>query len=191
MSDTLRTALLFLISTIFNLYLFVLVIRIILVFVHADYFNPFTQFITRLTNFIVKPLRKWLPNIQNIETASIALMFVLEIIKFALIVSIGYGAPNVTGLPILAIADMLSLLLQTFTYAILLQVILSFVQPMSPLTQVLWRFNSPIMHPLQRLIPPVGGFDLTPIPALIILQILNIVLVNPLMAFGQSVTFGY
>jgi YggT family protein len=190
MSDTIRTALLFLIETLFNIYLFILVIRIILVWVRADYFHPLTQFIVKLTDVLIKPLRKVLPNVRNFETASIVMVLAIEIIKFFLIACISFGFPNLFGIPILAIGDSIALVLQTFTYAILLQVILSFLHPMSPLMALVSRFNSPIMRPLQQVIPIIGGFDITPIPALIGLQLLNIILVAPLMTLGQNISFG-
>jgi len=190
MSDTLRTALLFLIDTVFNLYLFILIIRVILAMGRANYFNPITQFIVRFTDPLVKPLRKLIPNVKNVEIATLLVIFAIEIIKFFLIACISYGFPNLLGIPILAIANSLSLLLQIFTYAIILQAILSFLQPHSPLMSVLSQFNAPILHPFQRLVPPVGGLDLTAIPALISLQLLGILLVSPLIAVGQGIAFS-
>lgn len=190
MSDTMRRALMFLIDTLFNLYLFILVVRLVLAWVRSDYFNPVTQFVVKMTDIFVRPLRRIFPNIKNLETATLVLILVIEMVKFFLITFISYGFPNLLGLPILASADLLYLILQTFTYAIILQAILSFVQPASPLLHVLYRFSSPIMRPIQRLVPPVGGIDLSPIPALIILQLMGIVLVTPLMALGQGITLG-
>ena len=189
MSDTIRAALLFLINTVFDLYLFIVVIRIILAWVGANYFDPVTQFVTKCTNFIVKPLRYLLPNFRKLETASVVLLLVLEIIKFLLIALLSFGFPHILGLVILAFADSIKLLLLTFFYAILLQAILSWVQPQAPMNRVLYQFNSPIMAPLQRVIPLISGIDISPIPALIILQLLIIILVNPLMGLGLGLAF--
>jgi len=185
-----NSALLFLISTLFDLYLCILIIRLILVWARTDYYHPFTKFIVTLTQFLVNPLRRILPNIGRFETASFVLIFVLEILKFLLISLLSIGTPNFIGLPILAVADMIKLVLNTFFYAILLQVILSWVQPFSPLNSILNRVTSPIMYPIQRVVPPVAGIDISPIPALILLQLLIILLVNPLMAFGVNIAFG-
>lgn len=190
MSDTMRAAALFLVNTLFDLYLFVLVIRLILVWVRSDYFNPVTQFIVKLTDFIIRPLRRIIPNIKSLETATVVVIFILEVVKYFFITWMSIGSPSWAGLPILASADLLYLIIQTFTYAIILQAVLSFVQPMSPLMYTLSRFTSPLMQPLERVIPLVGGINITPIPALLILQLLNIVLVSPLMAMGQSVAFS-
>jgi YggT family protein len=190
MSDTIRAALLFLINTVFDLYLFILVVRIILAWVGANYFDPVTQFIIKCTDFIVKPLRRLIPNFRRVETASIVLLLLIEIIKFLLVSLLSFGFPHLLGLFILAIGDSLKLILLTFFYAILLQAILSWIQPNAPMNRVLYQFTSPIMGPLHRVIPPIGGIDISPIPALIILQLLIIILVNPLMGFGLGVAFG-
>lgn len=189
MSDTLRAALLFLITTVFDLYLFVLTIRLILAWVNADYFHPATQFIVRCTNFLVLPLRKYIPNFRSLESATVICILVIAMIKFFLISLLSFGLPNVFGLLVLAISDLIKLILETFFYAILLQAILSWLQPGSPIARVLEKFNSPIMQPLQRIIPPISGFDVSPIPALIILQLLIFVIVKQLVYIGWRIAF--
>lgn len=182
-----NSALLFLINTVFDLFLFILMVRIILVYVRANYFDPLTQLITKLTDFAVKPLRRIIPNIYRFETASIVLVIILELIKFSLILSLTVGIHNIMALFIFSFADMIKLLLQTFFYAILIQAIMSWVQPVSMMAHSLYQITQPIMRPFRRLIPPVSGFDVSPIPALILLQVLIILLVNPLMSFGKTV----
>ncbi|RDI41319.1 YggT family protein [Aquicella lusitana] len=190
MFNTLHTAILFLISTLFDLYLFLLTVRIILVYVGANYFDTITQFVVKLTDVIVRPLRRLIPNIQRIETASIVAVLVLETLKFFLISILSYGMPNPVGLLILAIGDFIKLILVTFFYAIILQVVLSWLQPQSPVNRTLYQFTSPVMRPFQRLIPPISGIDISPIPALIVLQLLIILLANPIMAAGMGVALG-
>lgn len=190
MSDAFHAGLLFLINTLLDLYLFVLVIRIILAYVGSNFFDPVTQFVVKLTDFMVKPLRRILPNFNGIEMAGIVLVLVIEIVKFLLISSLSFGFPHIPGLLILAITDSIKIVIETFFYAILLQAILSWVQPRSPINRTLYQFTSPIMRPLQRFIPLVGGFDISPIPALIGLQLLIIILVDPLRAIGWVMAFG-
>ncbi|OGT37740.1 MAG: hypothetical protein A3F11_00975 [Gammaproteobacteria bacterium RIFCSPHIGHO2_12_FULL_37_14] len=190
MSNTLNSALLFLVKTLFDLYLTLLVIRIILVYVKANYFDPITQFVVKLTDFPVKPLRRLIPNIRNLELSSIVLTFTLEVIKFVLLSFITYMSSTFLGLLLLALGDTLNLVIQLFFYAILLQAILTWVQPGSSFNRLLYQFTSPVMQPFQRIIPPLGGIDISPIPALITLQLLNIILVNPLMSAGFGASLG-
>ncbi|OGT44124.1 MAG: hypothetical protein A3F42_04180 [Gammaproteobacteria bacterium RIFCSPHIGHO2_12_FULL_37_34] len=190
MSNTLNSGLLFLIKTLFDLYLTVLVIRIILVYVKANYFDPITQFVVKLTDFLVKPLRRILPTIRNFELSSIVLTLILEIIKFVLLAMLAFGAPNFVGLLLLALGDTLNLIIQIFFYAILIQAVLTWVQPGSWLNHLLYQFTAPVMQPFQRITPRIGGIDISPIPALITLQLLNIILVAPLMAAGFGTSLG-
>ena len=180
---------LFLVNTLFDIYLFILIVRVILGYVRSDYFNPITQFVVRMTDFIVKPLRRIIPNFHGVELSSVLLIILLELIKFLLISALTFGLPNIGGLIILAFGDMLAMFIRVFIYAIILQAIISWVQPQSPINYTLYQFTSPIMRPFQRLIPPIGGFDISPIPAIIVLQLLIIILVNPIMELGTRGAF--
>lgn len=185
-----QNGLLFLIQTLFDLYLFILVLRLLLAFVGAHYFDPITQFIIRCTDFIVKPLRRHIPNYRRVEISTLVIILSLELIKYILIGFLNFNSISMSGLIILSLADVLKLTIQTFFYAIILQAILSWVQPHSPVNMLLYKINSPIMRPIQRLIPPVGGIDISPIPAMIVLQLLMIMIVNPLMTTGFAAMMG-
>lgn len=190
MSDTVLAALLFLITTVFNLYLFVLTIRLILAWVNADYFHPATQFVLKCTDFLVKPLRSYIPNYRRLETATLVCIIVITTIKFFFISLLTFGLPNVIGLLLLAVTDTFKLILETFFYAIFLQAILSWLQPGSPIARVLEKFTAPILRPLQRVIPPISGFDITPVIALIVLQLLLMVIVKEGIYIGWRVAYA-
>ncbi|MHB1948876.1 MAG: YggT family protein [Gammaproteobacteria bacterium] len=192
MTTPIQDAELFLINTIFDLYLLILMIRFILCWARSNYFNPITRFIINCTQPIVAPLRRILPTYHGIEFATLAWILIFATLKFFLVGLVIFGLPKVPiGLIVLALATALKLLLNTFFYAIFLQAILSWIQPgYSPLGELLSQVTSPIMRPIRRLVPAVGGIDISPIPALIILQLLLIVLVNPMMAQAMGLTFG-
>lgn len=191
MPNAWNTAAIFLVNSLFDLYLYVLMIRLILVFVRADYFNPLSQFVLKLTNPVVMPFRRILPLVARIEFATIVIMLLLELIRFYLLGVIAYGVPNVGGVFILALVDMLKILINTFFYAILLQAILSWIPTgPNPATFLMMQITSPILRPMQRLIPPIGGFDISPIPAMIILQLINILLVSPLYLYAVRLAYG-
>ncbi|EKD70153.1 MAG: hypothetical protein ACD_46C00619G0008 [uncultured bacterium] len=190
MSASLYDGLLFLINIFFDLYLLVLMIRVLLAWANANYFDPITQFVVKLTDFIVKPVRRIIPNVRGIEVSTLVIILVLEIVKFLCISLLSTGMPSIIGLVLLSIADMFKLLIQCFFYGILLQAILSWVQPHSPVNFLLYQVTSPVMRPFQRVIPPIGGIDISPIAALIFLQFIIIVLINPLMAMAIGIAFG-
>ena len=145
--------------------------------VRADYFNPFTQLIIKLTNPVITRLRRIIPNYRNLETSTLVFILFLEIIKFCLLSLFVVNMPNVVTLLYLTMAGALKLVISTFFYAILFHAILSWIQPgYSPIAKLLSQLSSPILRPLQRAIPPVAGFDLTPLFALIILQLAMILL---------------
>jgi YggT family protein len=164
-------------------------IRLILAIVFANYFNPVTQVIVKLTNPIINPTRKILPNLGRLETATLLWIFLLEIIKYTIVISLASGLPNILGLVILAVVDSLKLVCQLFFYAIIVQAILSLVQPYSPATQLLYSFCQPLLRPFQRIIPPVSGLDLSPIPVLILLQF-ALMLIAPLYSFGLGIALS-
>lgn len=190
MSGNSLNAMLFLISTVFDFYTVVLIMRLVLAWVHADYHHPITQFVVKLTNPIIKPLKRVLPDIKGFEIATFIVILLVEACKYFVITILSFGLPNVIGLFILALGDAIRLVLQTLTLALILQVIMSWVQPNSPVYDVLHKFTSPIIRPLQRVIPPVAGIDIAPLPAIIILQLLVIILVNPMKGLGLGVAIG-
>jgi YggT family protein len=191
MPNPFSTAGLFLVNIIFDLYLLTLMVRLILFWARANYFNPVTQVILKLTNPIIIPIRRIIPNIKNLETSTLVVLLLLEIIKYSLIGLITIGFPDsVLGLLVLSFADCLKLLVNTFFYAILLQAIMSWVRAgYSPVSELLSLITRPLMRPFQRLIPPVGGMDISPIPVMILLQLMVIVLVNPLLSIGTTMAF--
>lgn len=184
MSSAVQHGLIYLVQTIFDLYLFVLIIRLMLVWVRADYFNPLTQMTVRLTNVFIKPIRKVIPTIHNVEIATLIFIFFIDVIKLSLIIMISGVFLDPAGLLILMTADVLKLIVNTLAFLLLLYVIMGFIQTHSPVQRTLHQLVAPMIRPFQRLIPPVAGFDLSPIPAFILLQLINIVLVNPLLRSG-------
>lgn len=190
MNDTLREALLFLVTAVFDAYLYILMIRLILVWGNAQYYNPIIQFIAKCTDVIIKPIRKKIPNYRQLESATLLVIFLLCVVKYLLVCLISFGMPNILGVIVLAIGNCFKLAIDCFFYAILLQALLSWIQPGSPINEVLYQFNSPLMRPAQRVIPPVSGIDISPIPVLLLLQLLIIILVSPLMAYGLSIAIS-
>jgi len=184
MSPVLQNALRFLVLTLFNLYLFILGIRLILVWAGTDYWHPFTQFIVKMTRPLIDPLRRILPNYQKIETATLVLIVVLETLKLLILALLSIGLPHILGLMLIVLADTLNLFIQIFFYAILLQALLSWLQPGSEINRFLIRITYPVLKPFQRLIPPISGIDLSPLAAIIVLQLLIIVLIDPLRQLG-------
>lgn len=190
MSGNTLNGILFLISCAFDFYIIVLFMRLILAWVNADYNHPITQFVVKMTTFLVKPLKRFLPDLRGFETSTLVLIILVETLKYFVITILSFGLPNVLGLIILAFGDSLRLMLETLSFALLFQVILNWLQPGSSIYQVLSKFTSPVVRPFQKVIPPIAGIDISPIPAIILLQLLIIVLVNPIKGTGLGIAIG-
>jgi YggT family protein len=173
----------FLISTLFSLYILAVMLRFLLGTVRADFYNPVSQFLVRITNPVLVPLRKILPSIGKFDTAAVVLMILLQLTSLILIVLLRGGGVPATRLIILTLAELLSLGINVFIIAIIVQVIISWINPgtYNPVISVLHSLTSPVLRPIQQLIPPVSGIDLSPLFALIGLQVLRM-LVLPLLA---------
>ncbi len=179
----------FLIQTLFDLYLLTLLLRFILQYLRVDYYNPFTQFIVKVTNPIVVPLRRFIPGLWGIDFATLVAILVLTLVKITLITLISlHKLPSPLGLLVWSAGNISGLTIKLFFYAILANVILSWVAPMaySPVTVILKRLTDPLMQPARKYIPQIGGFDISPIPVIIVLQLLIMLLAEPLTHQGIS-----
>jgi YggT family protein len=190
MSGAGLNALLFLISCMFDFYILVLFFRLVLAYVNADYHHPLTQFVVKLTSFIIVPMKRFIPDIKGVETATLVLILAVLVLKWLMLTIMTYGFPNLLGLIIAAIGDMLKLLLETLSLALIFQAVLSWVQPGSPVYQILSKATSPMTKPLQKVIPLISGLDITPLIAIVILQLLVILVANPIIAYGLAVANG-
>ena len=173
MSGSFNNAAIFLITTLFDLYLIVLAVRLILAWMRANYFNPITRFIISITQPLVAPVRRFLPTYKGFEFATLFWMIGFELIKIVIISVLFIGAIDFITILIIAILSSIKMILNVFFYSILIGAIMSFISPQpTPLGEILHLISSPILRPLRRIIPPIGGMDITPIPAMIILQVL-------------------
>ncbi|HWQ95506.1 MAG TPA: YggT family protein [Gammaproteobacteria bacterium] len=177
----------FLIQTVFGLYILAVLLRFLLQWVRADFYNPVSQFLVKMTTPLLRPLRRVIPGFGGIDFASVVLMLALQIIELVLVIQL-LGQPlSVGGLMVLAVAGLLSLLIKIFLFSILIQVILSWVRPgdHSPVSLLLYQLNEPLLAPARRIIPAISGLDLSPVLVLVLLQLSLMLLVAPLQDFGM------
>jgi len=171
-------ALIYIIETIASLFTFILLLRFWLPWVGADFRNPISQGILKATSPLINPLRRFVPSIGRIDTATVLVAFLLQAITVVAVLLI-MGVPVLPRIVVVAaIFELLTLSLHMFTFAIILKIVLSWIAPgtYNPATALLTDLTDPILRPLRRYIPPVGGFDVSPIFAIIILGALSILL---------------
>jgi len=178
----------YLIETLFGLYVLAVLLRFLFQLVRADFYNPISQFIVKITNPLLRPLRRWIPSFRGVDTASIALLLLLKVTE-SWLVALMYGyAPGFDGILVMAFADILQILVYVFIVVIFAGVILSWVAPDSynPAVSLIDRLSEPVLQPFRRMLPPIGGLDFSPFVALIVLQLILMLLVKPLLDLGYS-----
>jgi YggT family protein len=193
MINPLDNAGLFLVQAVFDIYIFIVMLRIVLQWVNADLRNPLFAFIAKLTTPPLKPFRRFIPSIHGIDLVAIIFLLLLELIKITLLIWLQASViPAFGGLVILSFAEILNQFINIFFYAIIALAILSWLNPLahSPLIDVLIRLTEPIMRPVRRVIPLIGGLDISPIPVLIALKLLSILIVQPLIGIGAALAIG-
>jgi YggT family protein len=173
------SAITYIIETLLSLALFVVLARLLLQWTRADFRNPLCQAVVRITNPLILPLRRVLPPVGKIDTASVVAVLLVAIIDVACIFALqGVGIPP----PVLWVRPVLTeiarALLWTYLWAILFYALLSLIAPggYSPLQSVLVTLCEPVLRPIRRVIPAVAGLDLSPLWALIAIQALLILL---------------
>lgn len=180
-------AALFLVETFFGLYIFAVLLRFLLQRVRADFHNPIAQFLVAITNPPLKPLRRVVPGLFGIDLASVLLLLILEAIRAALIYFLAGQAFNPTAIVLSSVVDLLRATINLFLFAILIRVILSWVNPYpNAATQLLARLTDPLLRPAQRVIPPFSGVDLSPVLVMIGLVLVQMLIVSPLADFGSA-----
>lgn len=165
----------FLVDTILSIYIAIMLLRFILQQVGADFYNPISQFIVKATQPLVNPARRLIPSIKKIDTATLALVFALIIIKLVILFSIAGYPMNVQQLAIKSFYDLISLTFDIFIVALFVQAILSWVNPdpYHPVSSLLRSLTFPILNPIKKFVPPIGGIDLSTIVGLIGLMFLK------------------
>ncbi len=173
------SALIFIIQTLLSLALFVVLARLLLQLTRADFRNPVCQAVVRITNPLILPLRRVLPPIGKVDTASVVAVVLIAVVEVAIVFAIR-GITFVSPIYWLQAAalEIAHTLLWTYFYAIILYALLSMVAPggYSPLQSVLATVCEPVLRPFRRVIPPIAGIDLSPLWACILIQAILILI---------------
>ncbi len=184
-------AALFLVTTIFDIYLLAVVLRFLLQLFRADFYNPISQFLVKITNPPLRYIRRVVPGYKGQDWSSMVLMLLIKSVEITIVYLLSAGRfVAVDSLIILSIAGILELFVHVFMIAIFIQVILSWVNPgaYNPATVILYRLTEPVLAPARKLLPPIGGLDLSPIIVIIALQMSIILVVTPLTHFGVALS---
>lgn len=179
----------FLIDTLFWLYILAVLLRFLFQLVRADFYNPFSQALVAITNPTLLPLRRMIPGLYGIDFAALVLVLVLQVVKNVLLGLIFGQSYNLLGLIVYSAAELLQMTVYLFIFLIFIRVLLSWVAPYgghNPVTGLLFSVTEPLMRPARRLIPPLSGLDLSPVAVFILLYLTLILIVTPLLSVSKS-----
>lgn len=176
----------FLVDFVFGLLIMAVMLRFLLQLVRADFYNPVSQAIVTVTNPALRPLRRVIPSLGGLDTASLVLLLVLQLLNTWLttvIVGVGAALP---GLLVVALAELVNKVIWTFLIVIFVRIILSWVAQGTyhPIIGLIDALSAPLLDRARRLIPPLGGLDLSPLLPILALQLALILIVAPLRDVG-------
>ncbi|MDC0361782.1 YggT family protein [Halioglobus sp.] len=169
----------YLVYVFFGLYLMVMLLRFLLQLTRADFYNPISQTLVKLTNPLVIPLRRILPGYGGIDLASLLLALILQMLMIALLVALQTGALlPVLPLVMASLIGLAAYLVKIYFFAILAMIILSWIAQggNNPALRLLFQLTEPVMAPFRKVLPPMGGLDLSPIFVFILINIIQIAL---------------
>lgn len=166
---------------LYDMVVYVVLLRFLLQLVRADFFNPLSQFVVKVTQPVLTPLRRVIPSVGGIDLSSLLL--------YLLLVALGMflfgGGRSLLGIALMLPFEATVMVINLFIFLIFVSVLLSWVDPyrqqaiQKPLTQL----TEPIVRPIRRLVPPIGGFDLSPIFAFLVLNLLKWIVYQAQFAF--------
>ena len=177
----------YLIQTLLSLYLLAMLLRFLLQLARADFYNPICQFLVKVTNPLVVPLRRVIPGFSGLDTASLLLALLLQLAGIvALYLINGLGLPNILLLLVWSALGVVGLLVNIYFFALLAMIILSWIAPGSsnPAVYLLFQITEPVMAPFRKILPPMGGMDFSPILVFILINVIQIALRHMAAAIG-------
>jgi YggT family protein len=171
-------ALYFIVKTLAQLYLLLLLLRFWLPWLRADFRNPIAQGILRFTSPLIVPLRRFLPSVGRLDTATVLVAFVVQYVTVLALLAIVRRSADTAEVALVSIIELATLSLNLFFFAVLIRIVLSWVAPgnYNPITALLTTLSEPVLRPFRRLIPSIGGLDISPIFAIVLLQAVVIML---------------
>lgn len=182
----LGTAAIYVVQTLGSLYLLIVLLRFILQLVRADFYNPLSQFVVKATKPLLNPLRRVIPGFGGLDFASLVLAILVQLLLMVVVLlMMGFGIGGaLPQLLVWSVIGVTSLFLKVFFFALIVSVILSWVAPGSynPAAQLVNQICEPLLAPFRRILPNLGGLDISPIFAFIALNLIDMLVINNLAA---------
>jgi len=169
-----------LVQFFFYAYILIVVLRFLLQVVRADFYNPLSQFIVSATNPILIPLRKVIPGLFGIDVASIVLAILLQMLALQLLFLLAGGASIYPVVPLVfgSVIKLIGLVLNIYFYSFIILVVISWVAPhtQNPAISVVNSLTDPVLRPIRKLMPSMGGLDFSIMIAMLGILVIKILL---------------
>lgn len=170
----------FLVDVLFSLYIGAVLLRLLLGFARASFHNPLSQFLVKVTNPVLIPMRRYIPAIGAIDTSAVVLAFGLTLIKTSLLLLLSTGDLHFPAPIFLSLGELIKTIIWVYIFALIIQAIISWVgntqgNPLIPLVNSL---TNPLLRPIRKVVPLIGMMDLSPMVAILGLNILLIIVNN-------------
>jgi YggT family protein len=173
-----------------GLYLLAVLLRFLLQIAKADFYNPVSQAVVRATDPLVRILRKVIPGYRGIDFSTLILAIVIEAIAICILITLyGGSIPSAGFIVTWAVVGVIYFIVNIYYYAIIGSIIMSFVMLFSgnmnphPILRLIWQLTEPVMGPVRKVVPPMGGLDFSPIFIFIIIGLIQNLLIE---TFGIS-----
>ena len=180
----------FLIDTLVSLYILAIVLRFLFQWVKADFYNPISQFLVKITHPPLKIYRRFIPSIGKIDTSSIMLALSLQMLSdFSILILKGVMI-SVAGLIVSSLTQIIALILNIFVFAIFARAILSWFDSgnYNPANSLLQKLTEPLLSICRKILPDLGGIDLSPLATLVILQLAKMMILPPLYELARLIS---
>lgn len=177
------------IEALSSLYILAILLRFLLQWCGADFYNPISQFLVKLTQPPLRVLRRYIPPIGKIDTSSLVLVVSLQMLADFTIWMLRGVTISIGALTILSIMELINLLLNIFIFAIFARALLSWLKPgaFDATSSILYSLTEPVLRIGRKIIPDMGGIDLSPLAALLFLQLVKMIILPPLSQLASLI----
>ena len=178
----------FLIDTVIGLYTLVVMLRFLFQLTGADFYNPISQTVVKLSNPPLVRLRRVVPSLPGIDTAAVVLLLILEMCRIAGINLLSGHSPAIVGLVLLSVGELLKLAIYIIIFSIFVRAMLSWFSGAghTPVLRLMHTFTEPVLKIFRRWLPVTGGLDFSPIAVFIVFMVVLKIVVQPLLDFGRA-----
>lgn len=189
MNSYMTDPVIFLLNTLFTLYISAVLLRFLLQYWGGDFYNPISQFLVKITHPPLKILRRYIPAAGKMDTSALVLVFILQMLAYFSIALLKGISISIGALAILSVAELLELLVNIFIFAVFVRAILSWGSPdnFDAAASILISLTEPLLRVGRKFIPDMGGVDLSPLVVLLFLQLVKMLVLPPLHSLASLI----